>query len=398
MASNKILCQSLHTHPVNDEINRFVNIGHIPNSTHVFECGTLVNGKAEINAYINANGTCSFINADAVTFTGLADVPHHYQSHANYALVVGEDENCLRFSDKLKMKSIESEFVKVKVVETDTLHVKDRFKVDHLEINQLVQSGYSDNNLAGFTHMNKAEVDNLSCVGFKANTGKITGNLDIEGDLVAKTLNVKGIHNTGKTILGEVSGTEFLMDILECECNARIKALEVADTLSVYGTCVAKTFNSNTITNTGNLVSHDIKAISSTFESISTDIIKTEKILTKSELIFGKVEYPQVFLPNEKRYINIDLPMKGLRGHGYGYSPTQVLDTIIVKIQTEHKLDSCDLKIGFSYYNTKSTFPTVYKLGEVVYAENDYIIALVKLSSNLPLAPYWTLTVDINPF
>jgi hypothetical protein len=397
MASNKIICQSLHTYPVNDEINRFVNIGHIPNSTHVFECGTLVDGKAEVNAYINANGTCSFINADAVTFTGLADVPHHYQSYANHALVVGEDENCLRFTDKLKIKSFEGEHVKVNVIETDTLHVKDRFKVDHLEINQLVQSGYSDNNLAGFTHMNKAEVHNLSCVELKANTGNITGNFST-GDLVANTLTVKGIHNTEKSILGEVSGREFLMDILECECNARIKALEVSDSLNVYGTTFTKTFNSSTITNTGNLVSDDIKAISSTFESISADVIKTDKILTKSELIFGKVDYPDVFLPNEKRYINIDMPMKTLRGHGYGYSPTQVLDTIIVKIQTEHKLESCNLKIGFSYYNTKSTFPTVYKLGEVVYAENDYIIALVKLSSNLPHAPYWTLSVDINPF
>ena len=398
MTSHKILCQSLNTYPINDEIHRFVNVGHIPDSTHVFECGTVVNGVAEVNAYINANGTCSFVNAEAVTFTGLADVPHHYQDHAHDVVVVGEDENCLRFSKELKIESVEAEIIKVKKVETDSLEVKDIFKVNSLEINKLLQTGYSDNNLLGHTHMNQADINDLSCINLKANTGNIAHDLCVEGDIIAKTLTSKGLFNSGKAILEEVTGSTFLMDVLEVECHARVKELEVGDTLNVYGNTFTKVFNSNTITNTGNFVSHDVKAITSTFESVEADIVKADKILTKSSLLFGKYDYPQVFLPNEKRYIDIEMPMKGLRAHGYGYAPTQVLDTIILKIKTDHKLESSHLKIGFQYYNTKDTFPHVFKIGEVLYPEEDYIVAVVKLSGNLPLAPYWVVTVDIVPF
>jgi hypothetical protein len=246
--------------------------------------------------------------------------------------------------------------------------------------------------------MNKAEVSDLSCKSLKSDIGNITQDLTVEGDAFVKTLTSSGIFNKGKAILDEVTGSTFLMDALECECHARIKSLEVGDNISVYGTTFAKTFNSNTITNTGNLVSHDIKAITSTFESVEADVVKAHKVLTKSDLLFGKWDYPQVFLPNEKRYIDVEFPMKGLRAYGYGYAPTQVLDTIVVKIKTDHKIESSDIRIGFKYYNTKDTTPIVYKLGEIIYPEQDYILAIVKLSGNLPLAPYWVLSVDIVPF
>lgn len=399
MTYDKVNCQSLNTYPTNDdEIHRFVNVGFIPNSTHVFQCGTIVNGVAEVNAYINANGTCSFVNADAITFTGLADVPHHYQDNAHNVLVVGEDENCLQFTKELKIESVEAEIIKVKKVETESLHVRDLFKVESLEISKLHQTGYSENNLLGYTHMNKADVQDLSCANLKATTSHVEQDLTVEGDVFVKTITSNGIFNKGKAILNEVTGTSFLMDVLECECHAQIKSLEVGDNLSVYGTTVAKTFHSNSITNTGNFVSQDVKAITSTFESVEADLVRADKVLTKSHLLFGKPEYPQVFLPNEKRYIDVEMPLKGLRGYGYGYAPTQVLDTIVVKIKTEHKLETSDIKLGFKYYNTKDTTPTAYKVGEVVYPEEDYIVAVVKLSGNLPIAPYWVLTVDIVPF
>lgn len=398
MTSNKVICQSLNTYPINDEINRFVNVGHIPNSTHVFECGTVVNGVHEVNAYINANGTCSFVNADAITFTGLADVPHHYQDHAHKLLCVGEDENCLRFTDELKIKSFEGESVKVKEVETDNLHVKELFKVDSLEVNKLVQTGYAENYLSGHTYINKADAHDLSCIKLKAEHLDIKQDLKVEGDVVVKSVSCKALNNSGISKLDNVSGKTFVMDTLECEYQARIKSLEVGDNLSVYGITVAKSFNSNTITNTGNLVSHDIKSITSTFESVEADVVKAEKVLTKSEHLFGKLEYPQVFLPNDLRYIDVEMKMKGLRGYGYGYTPTQVLDTIILKIKTEHKLESSDFKIGFKYYNAKDTVPHVYKLGEIMYPDVDGVVAVIKMSGNIPLAPYWILTVDIVPF
>lgn len=394
----KILCQSLHTYPFHDDMNRFVNIGNIPDSTHIFECGTIVNGVAEVNAYINANGTCSFINADAVTFTGLADVPHHYQDQKNKVVTVGEDENCLRFSDDIKISSVSCESVKSKHVETHSLEVKERFKVDFLEINALSQLGYTDNNLSGHTHMNKADVNELSCIQLNANTGNITGDVNIGGDVSVKSLTSKGMFNTGKALLDEVSGTSFSMDVLECECHARIKALEIGENLNVYGMTVAKDVNTHSITNTGNILSNHLESNDATFKSVVSDVLKVNTLLTKSDLVFGTTELPQLFLPNENRYIDILMRMDGLRSHGYGFSPTQCLDTIILKIQTPHRPMNADFKIGFNYYNTKDTTPSVYKLGEVLYTVDDGVIAVIKMSSNLPIAPYWVLSVDIMPY
>jgi hypothetical protein len=131
---------------------------------------------------------------------------------------------------------------------------------------------------------------------------------------------------------------------------------------------------------------------------VTAQTLETDSIKTKSELVFGKLDYPQIFLPNEKTYIDVELPLKGLRGYGYGFAPTQALDTILLKIKTDRKLHECDVKIGFKYYNTKDTSPTVYKLGEVLYPVDDYILAVVKLSGNLPTAPYWVLSVDLVPY
>jgi hypothetical protein len=188
------------------------------------------------------------------------------------------------------------------------------------------------------------------------------------------------------------------MDILECECHAQIKSVEVGDSLKVYGETIAKTINSNNLINTGKIESSDIVSHSGSFKHLKADVIEADKVVSKSDLVFGSVEFPQIFLPNEKRYIDVDFPLNGLRGHGYGFAPTQALDTILVKIKTEHKLESSDIKVGFSYYNAKDSTPSVYKLGEVLYPVADGILAVVKLSGNLPIAPYWSLTVDILPF
>jgi len=398
MGHDKIFCQSLHTYPINDEINRFVNIGGLTNNNHIFECGTIVNGVSEVKAYINADGTCSFINAEATTFSGLADAPHTYTGHSRKVLTVGEDENCVRFSDDLKIKNIESDSVKTKSFEADNITINKNFKVDILELNKLVQNGSSDNHLYGTTNMNTAKVNYLSCINLKGNTGNISGDFYVEGDLVSKSLHTKGLECENKSKLGEVSGTHFMMDSLECDRNARINSVDVGRNLNVYGITNATVISANNIINTGNLETNDIKSVTSRFGSVKADTIEVDSIKTKSELVFGKVEYPHIFLPNEKTYIDIDFPLTGLRGYGYGFAPTQVLDTIIVKIKTEHKLHECDFKVGFKYYNTKDTTPTVYKVGEVLYPIEGGVLAVVKLSSNLPTAPYWVLSVDVVPY
>jgi hypothetical protein len=398
MTDHKILCQSLSTYPIKDEINRFVNIGHIPGSTHVFECGTVVNGKAEINAYINGNGTCSFINSEATRFTGLADSPHSYNDKANHILVVGEDENCVRFSKEIQLKSLDSETIKAKSIETDLFKVKDHFDVNLLLAGKIVQNGFNnENRLDGLTILNKAEVKDLSCINLNCNSGNISGDLKIHGDLESKSLSTKEIFNTGKSELAEVKALMLDVEIIECNNFSRINSVEISKDLNVFGHTTTKTFSSNTITNTGKIDTDEIKAISGEYNIIKTNIIETEKILTKSELLFGTLEYPQIFLPNEKMYIDVEVDLKGLRGHGYGFAPTQALDTIIVKIKSNEQIHSNDVKIGFKYYNSKSTVPSVYKLGEVIYPVDDGILAVIKLSGNLPIAPYWILTVDIIP-
>ena len=397
MGQDKVFCQSLHTYPINDEINRFVNLGSVSGNTHIFECGTIVNGVSEVKAYINADGTCSFINAEATTFSGLADAPHTYSGHARKVLTVGEEENCVRFSDDLKIKSVESESVKTGKVETENLLVNGRFNVDILEVNKLVQNGSSDNHLYGTTNMDKTKVNYLSCMNLKGNTGNISGDFNVEGDLVSKSLHTKGLECENKSKLGEVSGTHFMMDSLECDRNARLNSVEVGKNLQVYGLLNATVISSNNILNTGNLESNDVKSVTARFGSVKADSLEVDSIKTKSELVFGKTDYPQIFVPNEKTYIDVDFPLKGLRGHGYGFAPTQALDTILVKIKTEYKLEDCNINLGFKYYNTKDTRPQVYKLGEILYPVDDYILAVVKLSGNLPTAPYWIITVDVVP-
>jgi len=398
MGQDKIFCSSLHTYPINDEINRFVNIGALNNNSHIFECGTIVNGVSEVKAYINADGTCSFINAEATTFSGLADAPHTYVGHARKVLTVGEDENCVRFSDDLKLKNIETEFVKTKSLETGNIAVNGQFKVDVLEVNKLIQNGSSENHLYGTTNMDKAKVNYLTCMDLKGNTGNITNDLKVGGEIICSANHTDNLFCKYKSTLGEVSGSLFTMDVLECNTHGQINKLNIGDTLKVYGSTTATSLSTNSITNTGNFESNDVKSITGRFNHLTTETIEADTIKTKSELVFGKVDYPEIFLPNEKTYIDVDMPLKGLRGYGYGFAPTQVLDTILVKIKTEHKPEDCDIKIGFKYYNTKDTTPSVYKLGEVLYKKDDYILAIVKLSSNLPTAPYWVLSVDINPY
>lgn len=398
MGQDKIFCSSLHTYPINDEVNRFVNIGGLTNNTHIFECGTIVNGVSEVKAYINADGTCSFINAEATTFSGLADAPHTYTGHSRKVLTVGEDENCVRFSDDLKIKHIETESVKTDDLTTGNLIVNKRFNVDTLEVNKLIQNGSSTNHFYGSTEMDKTHINYLSCLELKGNTGNISGDFNVEGNLLAKSLHTKGLECENKSILGDVYGAHFTMSSLECDRNARLNSVDIGKNLNVYGLTTATVISANNIINTGNFETNDIKSITSRFESVKSNTIEADTIKTKSELVFGKVDYPQIFLPNEKTYIDVDFPLTGLRGYGYGFAPTQVLDTIIVKIKTEHKLHECDFKIGFKYYNTKDTTPTVYKVGEVLYPIEGGVLAIVKLSSNLPTAPYWVLSIDVVPY
>jgi hypothetical protein len=348
--TSKLLCHSLHTYPVDDNLNRFVNVGAIPNSQHIFECGTLVDGKPEINAYINTDGTCSFVNSNAVTFSGLADVPHHYQEQNGKVVVVGD--NCLVFSDALKIKLMVCESVKADFVEIFSLNVKGNLKANVIEMESFKQTSYAENTFLGTVFMNKTNTNNLFCKELETNKLNVIGDMDIAGDTVLHTLTSKDIFNSGKAILGEVSGTMFLMDILECENHAKIKQIE-SNNLTVYETSVLNEIKAQSLNVSENIESYNLKSSKAEFERVVANVVIADTVLSKSVLCFGTQEFPQVFLPNEKRYIGVEMSMNNLRGHGYGFSPTQCLDTIILKIKTNHKLENCDVKIGFRYYNSK---------------------------------------------
>ena len=398
---NTLSCQSLHTYAADDQLNRFVNIGKINGSTNVFECGTIVNGVAEVNAFIRSDGTCSFINSNATTFTGLCDVPHSYQDKANKVLVVGEEENCLKFSDALKISSVESSSVVATSIETHTLDVKDTIKIDYLEVGKMMQKGGGENYFLGKTKMSDVDMDNLVSNSIQTNNGSFSGVLTVEGEAITGGITTKNLTVSNKSLLSETKTSLLQTDILEVEGQANIKSAEVKEELKVYGLLSSPQISSNEHLNTGRITTADIHSALGTVTALTVDTLTSRKITSHSETVFGMVDQPQIFLPNADRYIDVDFNMSELRGHGYGFAPTQALDTIILNVTSKELVGSLwnnDIKIGFRYYNTKDTTPTVYKVGEVLFPTDYGFKAVVKLSGNLPVAPYWVLTVEINPF
>lgn len=398
---NTLTCQSLHTYSIDDPINRFVNVGKINGSTNVFECGTIVNGVAEVNAFIKADGTCSFINSNATTFTGLCDVPHTYQDKANKVVVVGEDENCLKFSDALKINSVESSSVVTTSIDTHILNVKDNFSVDYLEVGKMMQKGSGENYFLGKSKMTDVDMDNLVSNSISSNNGAFSGVLTVEGEIKTGGISSKGLFVSGKSILDETKASLLQTDLLEVECHSQIKSAEIGETLKVYGTLSSPQITSNELLNTGRLTTADIHSSLGTITALTADTLTARKVTTQSETVFGMIDQPQIFLPNTDRYIDVDFNMSGLRGHGYGFAPTQALDTIILNITSKEligSLEQNDVKIRFHYYNTKDTTPTVYKVGEVLFPSAYGLKAVVKLSGNLPVAPYWVISVQISPF
>ena len=400
--NKQINCSSLHSFSSND--NRFVKLGSIPNTNHIFECGINNNGNDEINAYINADGTCSFVNSDVVTnFTSLNDVPHNYIEKSNHILIVDENEKCIKFSDKIKIKTLDGENLKMKIIETEKLNVKETFNVQYLQVNKLIQeNSNSENIINGLTNFNKVNINELNNKNLNGKTANFSENVIINKELNVGKIITNEITSRGKSNLEIIKCEAINCDLLECNLNANFKSLNVNENLNINGRIKTKCIETTNIINNENLISNDLNSLTGRISKFTSDEIETKTIKTKSDILFGSIEMPKIFLPNQNNNLDIDVEMYDLRGHGYGFAPKQVLDTINLKIKCIDKklsLSENNIIINYNYYNLKNTIPTVYKLGEVIYQlDDETVMVQIKFNKNIQTAPYWILSIELQPF
>lgn len=401
MSHNKLICSALSILPQTDEMNRFVNVGEIKNSNRIFECGTIVNGIPEINAYINADGTCSFVNSEATTFTGLADVPHSYADRKNNVVTVGDDENCLRFSSKLDVDEIKTNTLKTGEIFAQKFQIDGETNLGELKVSRLTQIGSALNEFFSPIKATMAEINNLFSNEIKSRHLSLSGDCEVNGDTKMGKLSCNGLFNSGHSILSEIKGTGASFDFAEIGGRLDVNSVEIATNLNVNGYSMQKQINSHSIVNTGEIATNDFSGLNGRFKTLITDEIGFKKMTCPSVLCFGTIDKPMIFLPNTDRYIDVLFEFDGQRAYGYGYAPTQALDTINISITgtDNSNLTKTKVKVDFQYYNLRNNaIPIVYPLGTIIYPIDDTTIGCkLKLSGNLPVSPFWILSIELIP-
>ena len=399
MSQNKIVCQTLSILPHNDELNRFVRIGEIKNSTNVFQCGTVVNGIAEVNAWIDRNGTCSFLNKDTPSsFTGLADVPHHYQDHKNDVLVVGEDENCLRFSKNLKVDDIKTISLSSKDIFANDVKVTGKTDLYHLNVEKLTVYGSAKNKLGetDIRHLSslKIQTDQLD-----VNGASVLASLKVDGESQLGKVSVSSLFNKGLSHLGELKATGVYVNFIEVDGCVSAGTIDLAGGLSVSGTSFQKQIHSNVIDNAGEIKSSVVRSNFAEIDELGCSKLAVDDIKVKSIVSFGTPEKPVLFTPNEKRHLDIEFEMKGQRHHGYGFTNVQCLDTLNVKLKNVD-LALHRVNVHFHYYNLRNCpIQNSFHTGTNTYAlDETTAMSIVKLSNPLPSNLYWVISVEIVPF
>lgn len=397
-SQGNISCEFLAIRTKDDEINRFVNLGHIKDSTHVFECGTVVNGEHEINAFINSDGSCSFINSDATTFTSLADVPHHFKDKGNCIVVVGEDENCLRFSDNITVHNLVAKAIRTDSINVEDLEINRDVKAETLRCTNVIQTGDGINLFSAPIQCAKVTTQDLHSYNFEGNTGNIATDLNVKGNTQTGTLNSNGIFNTGVAHLDEIKASVIECEVIECDARAHVGCAEIAGKLWVGGESEMKNVFSSNIVNHEKIETAIIKSTHGEILNLTASTLIVKNLINPSQLVLGTKEKPVIFIPNEKRYVDVEFEMPGLKAYCFGFAPTHCLDTICLKLKTTRVLEENAVQINFHYYNVKNSTPLIYKIGEIVYPCDGGIMCVLKLSGNLPVAPYWVLSAELLPF
>jgi len=389
MSLNSSTYHTLTLLPHDDKTNRFVRIGGIPNSHCVFECGTVTDGEVKINASINADGTCSFVNSELVSFLTLADVPHSYEKKVGHVLVVGEDENSLKFSDEIKVKTLKADILTSGDVLAKNLTVD-----GDLNCSKIHQKTHEPNVFLGPLKCDAVSATDVDVKALKSEsvTGKdlVVENIADIGKVVCKELNVKGLSE-----IDELKATAIYNNLLECDGPLKASSAEILNDFNVHGKSIQKEIESHSVKNSADIETHSLHSKFAEIKHLSVDFLTAEKVISASHLCFGTVDEPLV---SHDENITFDLDHH-LRGHGYGFCPTQLSDTLNFKITgKDFDLTKHSVKAHFHYYNTKQTTPLIYHIGTNIYQVKDDIMCHLKFSGTFPIAPYWCISIELVPF
>ena len=379
----------------------FTNIGKLDNACRVFECGRIVDGKAEITAYINADGTCSFINQEMSCFTSLADCPHSYDN-ANNKIVVVRDTG-LEFSSSVVLDSIDvsKDSTLGSVIIKDTLKVSNGLTTDSLRVSNgiLQQSGDFLNLFKAPSSFVKLSAESFNCPKINGSSIYSSGSLLVDGESVLPIIKTSSIDVSGKGSFRTLSSQVIDNDQLHS------KQVTIDDTLIVGNELSCSLFKSSKIITddfvgfSGSLLSLKCKDI--VVESISAKSITTDSLSVPSKLVFGTKTEPCVFNLNENKGIDIPIELgDAMRVYGYGYCPNQSNDTINIIVKSCLELSKVKVDTAFQYYDLNtSPSPQVFLMGSIVSPIDESSFSIVlKLSGRLPPVPYWLVDISLIPF
>lgn len=394
-SADTLNCQTLNTF----NTHSFINVGKLSNSCRILECGTITNGKEEITAYINADGTCSFINQDISSFTSLSDVPHSYDGKNNSVVVVKEDG--LNFSSDVILESIKvtSKSILGEVSISNGAKISNGLITDCLKVECGItqQSGDFMNVFKAPSNFGKINADTINSPHINSSSIYSSLALLVDGEATLGTIKTESININGKgkckslecpTLFGETyTGRDMLLT----------GTLAVGDTIAT-GALETEKIKTKEFTS-GSVVCKNLKVEMVDMDNLKVKSIITDSISVPSKLLFGTVDEPMVF--NLNNFKSIDVPFKlsdgSTRGYGYGFCPNRCNDTIDIIVYSPLSLSKNKVNVSFQYYNLNTaTAPSVFVLGSIITPiDSDSFNVVLKLSGNLPVVPYWLIDLEI---
>jgi len=378
----------------------FANIGKLQNKCRILECGRIVDGKQEITSYINADGTCSFVNQEMSCFTSLTDCPHSYDNADNKVVVVRESG--LEFSSDVVLEtlSVSKDSTFGLAIIKDSLNVSNGLITDSLKVSGgiLQQSGDYLNVFRAPSSFVKLTADSFGCPQINSSSIYSSNSLLVDGESVLQDVRAGNIVSTKgvfKTLSSQILTTDHL----------KLKQGIIDETLSVAGELTAGSVKTPSLTtndfagDTGSLLS--LKCGDFVGQTISVKSISTGSLSVPSKLVFGTVKEPCIFSLNENKSIDIPIELgDDMRVYGYGYCPNQSNDTINIIVKSVLDLSKIKVDTTFQYYDLNTAPPPQsFLLGSMVVPIDETSFKIIlKLSGNLPPVPFWLVDIYIIPF
>jgi hypothetical protein len=393
MSLEPINSELLHAGSYKDALGRFCNIGHIKNSKHVFECGSTVDGESQVNCFINYDGTSSFVSNDlSSTFLSLNDVPHNYLDSKNKIITVRDDESGLYFSNNLDINNLH-----VKNIDTDekinvnSISVKNKSILNMVEIGgNIWEYGNSVNIFKSPCNFQNINSKDINCDNIILNN-----NISIGKDLISKNINTdelksKELFVDGISTLNQIYGTLLQCDVIECKDSIKCNRFEIKNDLSVNGNSFLKNLTTNTISNNSKINTVELISSYGKIDNLDVENLTVNNIFSPYNLSFGLKDKPLKYERNDIIEIN------NLKSYGYAFSPIQINDSIILKLK-DIDISRNKINVNFQYYNLRlHPIPSTYKIGELIYQDNNDVICVLKFNKEIPTYPFWLIYIDIN--